>query len=129
MSTRPFYTLTLAAMAACATAGSGGNITNIHRDPNLINEREIAASNESNAYDVITRLHPVFLKTRGHTTLMAGGSDYASVFLDGQVYGELLSLKNIPAIQIREIRYLSGNQAVTKYGMQYSSGAIDVTTK
>jgi hypothetical protein len=128
MSTRPLYILTLAAMTACATAGSG-NTTNIHRDPNLINEQEIASSNESNAYDVITRLRPVFLKTRGHTTLMAGGSDYASVFLDGQVYGELVSLKNIPAIQIREIRYLSSNQAVTKYGMQYSSGAIDVTTK
>ena len=127
MSKGPFYILTLAAMAACATGG--GNATNIHRDPNVINEQEITATNESNAYDVITRLRPTFLKTRGRTTINSGGSEYASVFLDGQVYGELFSLKNIPAIQIHEIRYLSGNQAVTTYGMQYGSGVIDVRTK
>jgi hypothetical protein len=124
----PFYILTLAAMTACATGGSG-NATNIHRNPNVINEQEIAATNESNAYDVITRLRPTFLRTRGRTTINSAGSEYASVFLDGHVYGELLSLKNIPAIQIHEIRYLSANQAVTTYGMQYGSGVIDVRTR
>jgi hypothetical protein len=127
MSRTPFYILTVAAMTACAAAG-GGNASNIHRDVNLINAQEIAASNESNAYDVITRLRPNFLKTRGHTTINMGGNDYASVFLDGQVYGDLSSLKSIPASQIHEIRYLSGNEAGTKYGMQYGSGVIDVRT-
>jgi hypothetical protein len=101
MSRGRFYILTLAAMTACATAGSG-NTTNIHRDPNLIDEQEIAASNESNAYDVITRLRPIFLKSRGRTTINSAGSDYASVFLDGQVYGELFSLKTSP--QFRSTR-------------------------
>lgn len=128
MSRAPFYILTLAAMTACASAGSG-NASNIHRDANLISAQEIAASNESNAYDVITRLRPNYLKTRGHTTINPGGSDYASVFLDGQLYGELLSLRSIPAIQIREIRYFGGSEAATKYGMQYGSGVIDVRTK
>lgn len=128
MSRTPFYILTLAAMTACATAGRG-NATNIHHNPNLINEKEIAATSEANAYDVITRLRPTFLRARGRTKINSASSDYASVFLDRHVYGELFSLKNIPAIQIHEIRYLSGNQAVSTYGTQYGSGVIDVRTR
>jgi hypothetical protein len=127
MSGRPFFVLTLAAMLACASSGTGG--TAVHREPNLITEQEIQASAESNAFDVVTRLRPMFLKTRGRSTIITGSSEYASVFLDGQYYGELGSLRNIVANQIHEIRYLSGPDAVSKYGMRYGSGAVDVRSK
>jgi hypothetical protein len=127
MTGRPFFVLTLAAALACASSGTAG--TPVRREPNLITEQEIAASNESNVYDVVNRLRPMFLKTRGRSTINAGGSEYASVFLDGQFYGELGSMRNIVASQIQEIRYLSGPDAVSKYGMRYGSGAVDVRTK
>jgi hypothetical protein len=127
MTGRPFFVLTLAAALACASSGTAG--TPVRREPNLITEQEIAASNESNVYDVVNRLRPMFLKTRGRSTINAGGSEYASVFLDGQFYGELGSMRNIVSSQIQEIRYLSGPDAVSKYGMRYGSGAVDVRTK
>jgi hypothetical protein len=127
MTGRPFFVLTLAAALACASSGTAG--TAPRRDPNLITEQEIAASTESNVYDVVSRLRPMFLKTRGRSTIIAGGSEYASVFLDGQYYGELGSLRNIVATQIHEIRYLNGPDAVSKYGMRYGSGAVDVRSK
>jgi len=127
MTGRPFFVLTLAAALACASSGTGG--TAVRRDPNLITEQEIATSNESNAYDVVNRLRPMFLKTRGRSTINSGGSEYASVFLDGQYYGELSSLRNIVATQIHEIRYMSGPDAVSRYGMRYGSGAVDVRSK
>jgi hypothetical protein len=127
MRGRPFFVLTLAAALACASSGTAG--TTVRREPNLITEQEIAASNESNLFDVVNRLRPMFLKTRGRSTINAGGSEYASVFLDGQYYGELGSLRNIVASQIHEIRYLNGPDAVSKYGMRYGSGAVDVRSK
>ena len=127
MSNRPFFVLTLAAALACASSGTGG--TRVHREPNLITEQEIAASTESNGFDVVSKLRPMFLKTRGRSTINSGGTEYASVFLDGQYYGELASLRNIVANQIHEIRYLSGPDAVSQYGMRYGSGAVDVRSK
>ena len=124
---RSVYMLSLAVVMACATSGTTG--ANTHRDPNLLTEQEIAASGETNALDVVTRLRPMFLKTRGRSTVNAGGSEYASVFVDGQFFGELGSLRNINASQIHEIHYLSGPEAVSKYGMRYGSGAIDVKSK
>jgi hypothetical protein len=127
MTGRPLFAFTLVAALACASSGAAG--TAVHREPNLITEQEIAASTETNAYDVVSRLRPMFLKTRGRSTINAGGSEYASVFFDGQYYGELGSLRNIVASQLQEIRYLSGPDAVSKYGMRYGSGAVDVRSK
>jgi hypothetical protein len=127
MARRPFFVLTLAAALACASSGTAG--TGVRRDPNLITEQEIATSAESNLYDVVSRLRPMFLKTRGRSTINSGGTEYASVFLDGQYFGELGSLRNIVATQIHEIRYLSGPDAVSRYGMRYGSGAVDVRSK
>jgi hypothetical protein len=128
MSPRPFFVLTLAAVLACASSGTGGT-SPVRREPNLITEQEIQASAETNAFDVVSRLRPMFLKTRGQSTISSGGSEYASVFLDGQYYGEIPSLRNILANQVHEIRYLNGPDAVSKYGMRYGSGAVDVRSK
>jgi hypothetical protein len=124
---RSVYMLSLAVVIACASAGASGART--HREPNLITEQEIESSGETNALDVVTKLRPMFLKTRGRSTVNAGGSEYASVFVDGQFFGELGSLRNINVSQIHEIRYLSGPEAVSKYGMRYGSGAVDVRSK
>ena len=127
MTGRPFFVLALAAALACASSGTAG--TGVRRDPNLITEQEIATSAESNIFDVVSRLRPMFLKTRGRSTINSGGSEYASVFLDGQYYGELTSMRNLVPSQIHEIRYLSGPDAVSRYGMRYGSGAVDVRSK
>jgi hypothetical protein len=127
MSTRPFYILTLAAAVACASARAPS--TGTHRDANLITEQEIVDSRGSNGFDVVSRLRPMFLKTRGTSTINARRSEYASVFVDGAFYGNLSSLRTIVANQIHEIRYLSGIESASKYGFRYGSGAIDVRTK
>ncbi len=126
-STTFLYIPTVAAIMACVPAATGS--THALRDSRVITEQEITAANESNAYDVVAKLRPNFLKTRGRSTINASASEYASVFLDGQLYGDLSALHNIAAPQIREIRYISGTDAVTRYGMQYGAGVIDVRTR
>ena len=127
---RPLFVLGAAAVMACASAGGGGGGTTIDANsPNIITGDQIAASAQTNAYDVVSRLRPNFLKSRGRTTVYGQGSDYATVFLDGQSYGDLSSMRNIAASQISSIHFIRGTDAVTTYGMQYGAGVIDIRTR
>jgi hypothetical protein len=124
---RRFYLLALAVSTACATAGTGA--TPAGRSQNIITEDEIAASHEPNAYELIRSLRPMYLKSRGRSSINGSGSDYAGVFVDGQLYGDLTTLRNLVTPQIREIRYYSASDAMTRFGMQAGGGAIDIRTK
>jgi hypothetical protein len=113
------------ACAPAATTNPGG----VRRQANVITQTEVQASFESNAYDVVSKLRPMFLKTRGRSTVQGQSQEYASVFLDDQFFGDLNSLKNIAATQIQEIRYYPGTEVATKFGMQYGAGVIAVRTR
>lgn len=126
MSVRFGYAALLLALMACASAGSSPGV---QRDSNVLTQQEIMASGEGNAYDAIAALRPLFLRTRGRTTINADASDYATVFVDGQRYGDLNSLRGIVASQVLEARYLRSTDAVAKYGMRYGSGVIDIKTR
>ena len=101
----------------------------MRRDPNLISEQEVATSNGANAFEVVSRARPAFLKQRGHTSLSGGGSDYATVYVNSQQYGDVTSLRGISADQIREIRYYSASEAVSRFGSQNGTGVIQIITK
>jgi hypothetical protein len=124
MISKMFSMLALAAMLACASAP-----TRTVRDSTSITAEEIEASHEANAYEAVSKLRPAFLRSRGRTTLNTGASEYPSVFVDGQFYGDLNSLRTIISPQVKLIHYYNGPDAVTKFGMLYGSGAIEVTTR
>ncbi|HZF71908.1 MAG TPA: hypothetical protein VEZ51_00650 [Gemmatimonadaceae bacterium] len=127
MSIKSFYVGALLAFTACAS--SGAPAAGPRRDPNVITHEEFVASNEGNAFDAIARLRPLFLKSRGRTTINADANDFPIVFVDGQRYGDLNSLRNLVAAQILEARHLGATDAVGKYGMQYGGGVIEITTR
>jgi hypothetical protein len=125
---RKLSILVVSAAMACAPAAST-TTTGVKRQANIITQPEIQASFETNAYDVVSKLRPMFLKTRGRTSIREGDPEYAAVFLDDQFFGDLNSLKNIAATQIQEIRYYPGTEVATKFGMQYGAGVIAVKTR
>src|SRR3954466_6663301 len=127
MSVRSLYVGALLGLAACASTGAPA--AGPRRDPNVITHEEFVASNEGNAFDAIARLRPMFLKSRGRTTINAVANDYPIVFVDGQRFGDLNSLRNIVAAQIQEARHLGATDAVAKYGMQYGGGVIEIATR
>ena len=123
---RSFSAAIAAALLACSSAAVNPGVK---RDPNIISHEEFVASNEGNAYDAIAKLRPLFLKSRGRTTINAEAYDYPVVFVDGQRFGDLNSLKSIVAAQVLEARHLHGPDAVGKYGMQYGGGVIEISTR
>jgi hypothetical protein len=112
---------------ACATTGTSAS--GVRRDPNLITEQEVVTSNGANAYEVVSRARPAFLKQRGHGSLSGGGSDYATVYVNAQQYGDVTSLRGLTVDQIREIRYYSSSEAVARFGSQNGTGVIQIITK
>lgn len=99
-------------------------------DSSLITGEEIAASQATNAFEAIQRLRANFLSYRGETSLAnSRSSPYPTVYLDGQEYGPIATLRNIPASQIRSIRLLRAWEATTKYGTGNMGGVIEITTR
>lgn len=126
MLVRYLYLVAIAATLGCATtSGTAG----ARRNSNLITEQEIAALNVSNVYDAVAALRPNFLRSRGRTTVMGTPNDYANVYVNGQQYGDISSLRNIVASQVREIRYYSASDGAVRFGMHNGNGVIEVVLK
>jgi hypothetical protein len=96
----------------------------------LITEDEIEASHASTAYEAIQKLRANFLSYRGETSLdKSRNTPYPTVWLDGQEFGPLSTLRNLPASQIASIRLYRAWEATTKFGTGYMGGVIAVTTR
>ena len=99
----------------------------------LITEQEITASGAQTAYDAIKKLRGNFLAVRGRTSL--NGSDAQAqvaepnVWLDGNYFGPLNSLKSIPANQVGSIRMYRAWEVAAKFGTNNLGGVIEVTTR
>ena len=112
-----------ATLAACASAGPARQPT--PSTSNVISRAELEAEGSANVYDVIARLRPNFLRSRGPTSVMnASARTVAAVFVDDIEYGDLESLRRFPAMRIAEIRYYSGPEATTKFGSVFGAGVI-----
>jgi len=91
---------------------------------NVLTREEIATAPVTNAYEVIDRLRPRFL--RPHATGGRPPTAYAVVFIDGVRRGPLDVLRSVATNSIQEIRYLTAADATTRYGLDIQGGVIDV---
>ncbi|HEY3113467.1 MAG TPA: hypothetical protein VGJ62_07280 [Gemmatimonadaceae bacterium] len=133
MSIQHLYLFAVAAVLGCSSATSSNQATaGLPRKANLLTAEEIAAAHAdvNTAYDAVARLRPNWLAPHGVTSGMnnGAGTEYALVFVDGQPYGDLNSLRGIPAYHVGNLRYYDVTQAGARFGIRAgSSGVIEVT--
>jgi hypothetical protein len=125
MSVRHIYLLAIAAALGCASAATSG----APRNRNILTWEEIAAAHVSNAYDAVERLRPLWLRGHGPTSINTPGTQFATVYIDGQRYGELSTLRGLNPDLISEIRYYSGAEGSTRFGLSNVGGVIEVKMK
>lgn len=144
----PIVALTaLAALVvgACATSGSSASpaaasasqsAPDARRgNANLIVQSEITASNTATAQELIQRLRPTWLRSRGMSSARPTNSAGEStgtlpvVYLDSSILGEISTLANVPTSNIAQIQYLSANEATQRFGTGHTGGAIIIITK
>ena len=125
--------LVLFVAVAAIGCASGGTTGGARANPNIITQQEISQAGTGNAYDMIRRLRPNFMNSRGETTLgnvqnSQTNATYPNVYLDGLSYGDINSLRNIDASQLIEVRMYPAWEAQTKFGLGNNAGVIAITT-
>lgn len=134
MSVKHLYVVAVAAMIGCA---GGKNQSAVDpalrpRNANFLGSTEIitAHADLGTAYDAIARLRPNWLASHGVSTFEGRGTELAVVFVNGQQYGGLTSLHNIPAYQIADLHYYDVTEAGARYGIKAGTGgAIEIRLK
>lgn len=129
MSIKYLYPIAVAVILGCAT--TGGTSETGHKMTNFLTAQEIMAANAdvNTAYDAIARLRPNWLVPRGAMSSNPDATGYATVYLDGQLYGGIETLKNIAAYHVADVRYYDITQAGARFGVRAgTSGAIEVRT-
>jgi hypothetical protein len=127
---RMFMLVSIGAVVGCASSGSSGGGS--APDSRTLRYDEISKANVGgNAYDVISRLRPGFLVSRGQATISNGtaASSYPNIYLDGVPYGDITTLRNIDASHIAEVRLFQAWEAQTKFGVGNNGGVIAITTR
>lgn len=129
------HRFTMALALGLVVAGCGNN-PSPNRDLGLRNRSVLTADEIQmqkagawNAYDVIARLRPEYLRSRGASSLRNTAPVTAVVYLDEMRYGSLNTLKQLSADQIWRIEYINAADATTRFGTDHLGGAILVYTK
>jgi hypothetical protein len=113
--------LALVFAQACASGGTGERAPSRAGSTITAEEMQEAASG-SDAWQVIERLRPAWLRQRA-------GIGSTMVFVNGQRYGDLNSLRGISVADLESARLLSAADATTLYGTGYPAGIIDLRTR
>ena len=135
MSVKHLYLVAVAAIIGCAPASgtSGTSRTSVvPRKANFLAAEEIVAAHAdaATAYDALARLRPNWLNTHGVSSFAPRGTEVAVVFVNGQPYGDVESLHNIPAYQVADFRYYDVTEAGATFGLRGGTGGvIEVRTK
>jgi len=101
------------------------------RNRNVITYDEISMSRTggASAYDLIQRLRPEYLRSRGTSSLNNPIPVTAVVYVDEVRFGQIESLRALSTEQIREIHYINASDATTRFGTDHVGGAILITTR
>jgi hypothetical protein len=98
-----------------------------------VTSMEISAVGATNAYDLISRLRPRWLRTQSPASIGAGvRSQVVAVYLDGVRVGELDALRSLSTSGFLTMRYYDATRAATVLrdpGSEPIAGAIVITTK
>ena len=112
------------ALAACVPAGATTDNAPAG-DRNVITEQEIAASKANDGYAVVRALRPGWLVP----ATVGANRQEVQVYVEGNRAGSTTALQNYSVSTIREIRWLNGDEATTRFGAGNGAGAIVVLLK
>lgn len=144
--------LSLTLLAACASSSSatGGSTaaatsstsnvssssatsTRSSRDMISQAELEAQAGDAPDMYEAIRKLRPQFLQSReAKTRTSLGNTSFhkgLQVYIDDQPSGGTEILKQVRVNTVKEVRYLTGSAATTRYSNDTGDGVIAIWTK
>lgn len=125
-----------ASISACASGGASAREETEatqsgtpQRSRTVITAAQIRASSATTLYEVVERLHPEWLSSRGPKTL--GGATGAidtgvQVYIDTQAAGTADVLRQFPMTSAASLKYYSAADAQTRFGLGNLNGVIQI---
>jgi hypothetical protein len=96
----------------------------------VVSEDQIENMRAVTAYDVVSRVHGEYLHSRGRQSLDSRIPEIpAHVFVDDTYYGDISTLKGVPASQLSEVRFYQAYEAQYKFGSGHMGGVVQLITK
>ena len=134
MSVKHFYLIGVAAIVGCAAPAGKSEMggTSAPRKANILTADEIASAeaDATNIYDALLRLRPIWLTPRGPNSFYGQGTDLPTLFIDGQQYYDVATLRTIQSNQVADVRYYRPDEAGGVFGIRAgSAGAIEIRLK
>lgn len=118
------------AIAACASSGSSDRPR--RGSPDEITREEIAVTSATNAYELINRLRPNWLRAPNTGSISGVRSQLTLVYLDRHRLGDLQSLRTLNTSEIQSMVWLDAAKAatvLTEIGSEPIRGAIVIKTR
>jgi hypothetical protein len=113
-------------VGACAS-GSSSSGTARRGDRNTVTAEELATTASTNLYDFVQRSRPLWLRTRGRTSVNNEG--IIIVYLDDSRFGGPETLRQISPLTVQQVRFLDASAAQQRFGVGHTHGAILVYSK
>ena len=111
-----------AGLAGCASGGSQAQSTRVRVDPDHITEAELEPLYQMTAFEAVQRLRPRWFQTRTGA--------FPTIHVDGSIRsGGTDILQSLRTSDVQEMSYMNAADATTRFGTNYFSGLILVTTK
>jgi hypothetical protein len=123
---------TVLVLAGCKSASSNPASGMPSGDAAVITIDEIVRANRENAYLIVEKERPAWLRGRGGARSFQSAQVDAAfplVYLDDTRLGALQTLRSVPTSQLREIRFVSPANAILRWGQGLDGGVIHVLTK
>lgn len=111
--------------AACASTGAAPESTGSSR--NVITSEQLLATKQSNLYDAINRLRPMWLRARGISQVTPGIDAEVQVYRETTRLGTVEVLRTLAPQNVARVEYLDPGAAQIRFGRGSPNGAIVVT--
>lgn len=131
---RPTHVLP-AMLALAAVCFSAAPVEAQRRDQRVITREELAERTDLvTAYDAVRLLRPNWLRRGSVSRMQDPGAPSADnsgvlIFVDEMEWPGLTDLRNLPAAQVLEMRYLDRSQASTRFGRDIGPSIVITTTR
>lgn len=110
----------LAMTAACGPATGGEPVAG--GGSRVISEAEIQQSTAPNMLELVQQLRPSWIQPRS----VALGRGTPTVYVGTQALGQAERLREVDTRNVREVRYLNGPEASSRFGAGVPYGVIQV---
>ncbi len=115
------------ATTGCASGAYGTRLSTSGAQPYLSGS-EIREGQYNTAYDAVRHLRPLFLNSRGPTSIREAPAHDILVIINDQAFGGVDELRAVPADEILWLRRLTASEVYYKLGRSAPSGGIEVRT-